>query len=147
MRSTIEPRAIQDLLPHRRPMLLLTAIETVDDLGIRCLGWIDQGFFVAAEGQAPAILGLEMGAQAAGVHHAVKVARHAEPGASKPRRGFLVGIRSARFIATSLPTDATLSIDAIEHGTAGPLAIYDITVTGSGSSEALVEGRVSIWAE
>ena len=135
---------IEDLLPHREPMLLVDAIETSDDDGVVCSTRLRPDMLIAGEQGVAAVFGLEMGAQAAAVHAALR-RRGASGPAAGPRHGYLVGIRAARFHDTVLPLQQELRIEARHHGSAGPMALYDVAVTRLEDDRLLVEGRISVW--
>ncbi len=151
--------AVETLLPHRGFMLLVESVLEVDEQRIECRGRIPAAHPTVAAGRAPAILGLEMGAQAAGLHAALQ-ARAAGPppepegqgGKNRvtpaPRLGYLVGIRQARFDESHLPVDVPLRVTAKTAGSLAALALCEITVQREGEStpRPLVRGTVSTYA-
>jgi len=151
--------AVETLLPHRGAMLLVESVLEVDAQSIECRGRILAAHPTVAAGRAPAILGLEMGAQAAGLHAALQ-ARAADPApepvgedgkgqpAAAPRLGYLVGIRQARFDESHLPVDVPLRVTAKTAGALAALALCEITVRREGESATrpLVQGTVSTYA-
>jgi len=106
---------------------------------------IEKGHYLAGGEEAPPILGIEMGAQASGVHAAQ---HHRGTGFtdSPARVGYLVGIRQARFHVDALPVGRILRVEAVAHGAAGPLATYGIVVRAEGEEDLMVEARISTWA-
>ena len=143
MSPSDHPR-IEDLLPHREPMLLVDAVEAADDQSVVCSTRLRPGMLLAGEDGVAAVFGLEMGAQAAAVHAALRRLGTSGP-VGKPKHGYLVGIRTARFHDTVLPLSQQLRIEARCHGSAGPMAIYDVSVRTLDGDRLLMEGRISVW--
>lgn len=136
---------IERMLPHRAPFLFIRSICELFEDRIVCHGVIEQGHYLAGGEKAPPILGIEMGAQASGVH-AAQHHRDTGPTDSPARVGYLVGIRQARFHVNALPVGRILRVEAIAHGAAGPLATYGILVRAESEEDPMVEARISTWA-
>jgi len=136
---------IEQMLPHRDPFLFIESVCDVLENRIVCRGKIKEGHYLTRGREALPILGIEMGAQAAGIHAALQL-RETESTESPPRAGYLVGIRQARFHANALPVGCTLFIEAIALGASGPLATYRILVREESKEDTLVEARISTWA-
>jgi len=133
------------MLPHRAPFLFIRSICELFEDCIVCHGVIEKGHYLACGEEALPILGLEMGAQAAGVHAALRH-RHTTSTAPASRVGYLVGIRHARFHVKALPVGRALRVEAVAQGTSGPLATYGILVRAEGEEDLMVEARISTWA-
>jgi len=133
------------MLPHRAPFLFIRSILEIFEDRIVCQGVIEKGHYLACGEEAPPILGIEMGAQASGVHAAQRNLATG-PTNSPARVGYLVGIRQSRFHVKALPVDRTLRVEAIAHGASGPLATYGILVRVKGEEDVMVEARISTWA-
>jgi predicted hotdog family 3-hydroxylacyl-ACP dehydratase len=130
---------VADLIPHAPPARLLTNVLAADAGGILCAGCIPAGHPLAAGGEAPGFLAIELGAQAAAAFEAL--AR--QPGAP-PRIGYLVGVRDAHLPA-GLPIGRTLHVTAVPAGAAAALAIYDVEVAAEGAAEPLAAGTISTF--
>ena len=138
---------VEQMLPHRDPFLFLQSVRGLFGDRIVCRGMIEEGHYLAHDKEAPPILGIEMGAQAAGIHAALQHHDHdPEPTDLTPRAGYLVAIRQARFHVKALAVGRALSVEAIARGAAGRLATCEILVTEEGEEAALVEARISTWA-
>jgi predicted hotdog family 3-hydroxylacyl-ACP dehydratase len=132
-------------------MLLVASIRSATAETIECEGRIPGDHPTAEAGRAPAILGLEMGAQAAGLHGALQSQGTAAEGAPEgspeaPRLGYLVGIRQARFVEPFLPVDRPLRISARAAGSLASLALFEVQIFQEGTREPLVQGVVSTYA-
>ena len=136
---------VAGLLPHRAPMLLLTKVSEHSREAIVCIGAIPPGYPIAANAEVPAIIGVELAAQAAGAHEALR-RRAGSDGTTQQVSGFLVAIRSCRFFVPSLPIDKPLKATVRLVGNAGQLTIYDATVSRDGRREQDVTCRFSIYA-
>jgi predicted hotdog family 3-hydroxylacyl-ACP dehydratase len=128
-----------DLIPHAPPALLLAEVLAAGTGGILCTGSIPADHPLAAGGEAPGFLAIELGAQAAAAFEAL--ARHL---GGPPRIGYLVGVRDAHLPAR-LPTGHTLHVTAVLTGAAAALAIYDIEVAEEGAAEPLAAGTISTF--
>jgi len=137
--------SIEQILPHREPFLFVKSVCDFLEDRIVCSGVIKKGHYLTRGDEAPPVLGIEMGAQAAGVHAALQHLE-AEFTNSTPRGGYLVGIRRARFHSKALPVGRTLLVEAIAQGSSGPLATYRILVRAEGEKDLLVEASISTWA-
>ncbi|HVS15051.1 MAG TPA: hypothetical protein VMV46_14080 [Thermoanaerobaculia bacterium] len=133
------------VLPHGPPARLLTrVIETSGDRA-RAIGRIGPEAPGAGPAGAPAILGLELGAQCAAM-----IARAAPAGsrqvddapADPPRIGYLVSIRSARFDVAFLPVESDLEVEARRVGGVGGLEVFEITVQTPGRAAPVVLGTL-----
>lgn len=132
-------RPVADLVPHAPPARLLTEVLAAGAGGILCTGSIPGDYPLAAGGEAPGFLAIELGAQAAAALEAL--ARQPEGG---PRIGYLVGVRDAHLPAR-LPTGRTLHVTAVIAGAAAALAIYDMQVLEEGAAEPLAAGTISTF--
>jgi predicted hotdog family 3-hydroxylacyl-ACP dehydratase len=130
---------VADLIPHAPPARLLTEVLAAGTGGILCTGSISGGHALAAGGEVPGYLAIELGAQAAAALEAL--ARH--PG-GHPRIGYLVGVRDAR-LPIRLPTGRILSVTALPAGAAAALSIYEVEVAEEGTAEPLATGTISTF--
>jgi len=122
----------EGLIPHRGPARLVQTI--LDDPRtdvLVCRGRIpaDSAFVVA--GCAPAVIVLELAAQAAAVQQALA----GKAGDARP--GYLVAVRAATVRADVVAANVPLVATVRRTGQAGPLATYDVTVTGPEGQEIL----------
>ncbi|HLA76158.1 MAG TPA: hypothetical protein VJU18_01135 [Vicinamibacteria bacterium] len=120
----------RDLIPHRGPMLLLERILDSMPDGVSCQGRIPADSPFAAEGRVPALVSIELAAQAAAVFEAL--VRRESSGAAGPRIGYLVSVRAARFAFTELPTGEPLVAQVRSAGSSPPLGLYDVRVERDG---------------
>jgi len=131
------------LLPHGPPACFIEAIRSVSGDGVVCTARVPGTHPLSAGGPAPALVAIEMAAQAAGVFEARRHARTAvgrEPG---PRLGYLVGARGVRFARGTIAKEAACAASIRLVGVAGPLTSYDFEVRCGG--EPFAAGRVSTW--
>jgi predicted hotdog family 3-hydroxylacyl-ACP dehydratase len=121
-----------ELLPHRGTARLLTAVVRSSRDVVEAVCEVPADHPLATAGRAPALLGIEMGAQAAAALEAL--GRRSQPEASGARIGYLVRVRDAVFLVADLPVATPLVVTAVLEGAAPPLAIYRISV-GDGREE------------
>ena len=100
--------ALEHVLPHRGPMLLLDELVALDETGATCrLSLRPDSTFVAG-GRVPATLALEYMAQCVAAYAA---ARPRQPG-GRPRVGYLVAVRELRLEIDAFDVGDTLDVHA-----------------------------------
>lgn len=119
------PVPLRELLPHTGTARLLTAVVRCDETSVTAVGEILAAHPLVRQGQAPAFLAIELGAQAAAAMETMT--RRAEH-PSCPVRGRLVRVRAARFVSDTLPVNTPLDVTAHVMAMASPLAVYRIRV-------------------
>src|SRR5262245_51033854 len=118
-------RPIDDaLLPHRGPARLVEAVLDAGPDVLVCRGRVPADNAFARSGRVPAVVALELAAQAAAVQQAF-----AEGGADTAKPGYLVGIRSASLDVDEIATDVPLVATVRRTGQAGPLGAFEVSVT------------------
>ena len=135
---------ITELLPHRPPMLLVQEVVELGEAGLVCDGRIPADNPFVEDGKAPAVFGLELAAQAAGVLEALRRIREGASG--PPRAGYLVSLKRARFATPFLDADRALRVNVRTIGAIGQLAMVEAVVRDEGGAE-LVTGTLSVWAD
>jgi predicted hotdog family 3-hydroxylacyl-ACP dehydratase len=127
------PEAMLARLPHTGVARLLTAVVRCDDVSVLAVGEIRADHPLVRDGEAPAFLALELGAQAAAAMESL-TRRGTSP--SGPVRGRLVRIRDAQFARDTLPVNTPLDVTAQVVALALPLAVYRIRVCLDGVERA-----------
>ncbi len=119
------------LLPHAFPARLIEAIadHAPDRLAARAR--IPPASPFADGATAPALVALELAAQAAAVLEAVERAARGEGGGA--RRGYLVGARDARWAPPLLPVGVALDVRVALDARALPLSHYRFEVAVAGA--------------
>lgn len=118
---------LRKLLPHRPPSLLIRRVVDVRRDGISAVGTVPARHpLVAKDGFCPAILAVEMGAQAAAALEALD----AVPDGDEPRIGYLVGIGQVR-LEPGMPAGAPMNVRVRREASAGPLTRFSIRVWSS----------------
>ena len=139
-----EMPAPEGLLPHGPPAHLVVGIEACSAAGAVCAARVPEGHPLASSGAAPALMAIEMAAQAAGVFEALsRGAGGAGEEGGAPRLGYLVGARGVRFPRAAIPVETVCTASVRLVAAAGALSSYDFEVTCAGV--ALATGRVSTW--
>lgn len=135
--------AVGELIPHTGAARFLVGIRTVTPSGIVATGHVPAGHALASNGLAPSYLAIELGAQAAAAMEALSRQGSAQtpPG---PRRGSIVRIRDARFLAAAFPVDTPVEIRVDLVGAAAPLAMYSLVAMSGG--ETVAEAQFSTHA-
>lgn len=124
-------RPIDDFLPHTGPARLVTALSHCDADSIVLVGEIPVAHPLVCDGAAPALLGIEIGAQAAAAMQTMQRHGGASAGAG-PVHGRLVRVRDASFSQPTLPAGVPLDVTAHLVALALPLARYRIAVSLDG---------------
>ncbi len=84
-----EKVAVDDLVPHSRPMLLVDEMLDHSDESVVCALVVRSGGLFGSNGKIPAAIGLEYMAQTVAVFSGERARKRNE----KPRLGFLLGTR------------------------------------------------------
>jgi predicted hotdog family 3-hydroxylacyl-ACP dehydratase len=126
------------LMPHRPPMRLVTGIDEVRDDGVVCTACLAERGPFTLEGPAPALVAIEMAAQAAAVFAGLRAAEKAVP-----RAGYLVGARDVRFFRAGIPAGTVCTAAVRAAGGAGALSAFEFEVACGGDSVAA--GSLSTW--
>jgi predicted hotdog family 3-hydroxylacyl-ACP dehydratase len=132
----------EGLIPHRGPARLVrTILEDPRPDVLVCGGRIPADSAFVAAGRVPAVVLLELAAQAAAVQQALAAPAGGEPA----RPGYLVAIRAASLSADDVAAGVRLIATVRRTGQAGPLATYDVTVSGP-EEEPIVSASLSTHA-
>jgi len=116
------------LVPHSGVARLITSVSSVSPTSIHATGTIPTGHPLVVDGTAPALLVIELAAQAAAAMEAIG-RRTAAGRDESTRAGSLVRIREAQFSRAFVPAGAPILVTADVLGSAPPLAIYAIRAT------------------
>lgn len=123
-------------------LLVERIVETTDD-GMVCLGRIPaDGPLAAGRDVASSFLGLELAAQTAAVHEALR--RDPKAG-EQPRIGYLASIRAARFEVPRLPVGQALRATIRAAGSVPPLAMYQVMVHLESDDTHLLTATLSTY--
>ena len=115
--------SVETLVPHRELMLLLTAVQELAGDCIVCLGAVPLDHPLVDQSRAPAILGVELAAQAAAAHERLRGTGGAA-GWTESDLGYLVSISECRFSSPSVTAGQRLRATVRLVGSAGPLCVY-----------------------
>ena len=134
---------VEGLVPHRRPSLLLIEVRSSSEERIVCAGAIPADHPLADDSGAPAVLGIELAAQAAAAGEGLR-RWHESPGLAAPVQGYLVSVARARFRTSLLPVGEPLVAQVRCVATAGRLSSYVGVVSREGTARAhLVVCRIA----
>lgn len=130
---------INQLVPHREPMLLLDALSACSDESLTALANVRaDAWYADADGAMPAWIGIELMAQAIAAHDGLLSMRAGK----EVRPGVLLGTRRYEALTPVFPRDAQLRISVKEvlrseegHGA------YECTIEHDGAvcAEAIVK--------
>jgi len=122
------------LLPHAFPARLIVALgeHRPEQLAARARIPAESPF--AEGGVAPALVALELAAQAAAALEAIERAARGEGGGA--RRGYLVGARDARWAPPLLPVGVPLDVRVTLDARALPLSHYRFEIALAGAAVA-----------
>ncbi|MGX5914734.1 3-hydroxylacyl-ACP dehydratase [Aliidiomarina sp. Khilg15.8] len=134
--------AIEDLLPHRPPMILLTALLDFDADSVRCVTRVtaDSPFFDTALEGVPAYIGIEYMAQTVAAWAGAK----ARGGRGEKKLGFLLGTRRYAPQVSVFPCGVELVIDATQvlQDDSG-LGVYDCSIHSD--NELWASARLNVF--
>ncbi len=101
---------VEDLLPHRGRMLLIDEVILIeDDRAIAGVQVSDRWPLVEADGASPLMI-IELVAQTSGIGNGLNLIKECGKGADK--RGWIVGIKKARFFTDALPMGARIIVES-----------------------------------
>jgi predicted hotdog family 3-hydroxylacyl-ACP dehydratase len=100
---------LQDLVPHRPPLLLLDRVLEERENAVAAEAVVDPRAWCAnPDGSLPAWFGIELMAQTVAAFSGVRQARKGQPA----RRGYLLGTRSMTCDLPAFPPGARLRVEA-----------------------------------
>lgn len=129
------------LIPQRGPARFIrTVLDQPQPDVLVCGGRVPADSAFVRGGRVPAVVLLELAAQAAAVQQAL-----AAPAGDGGRPGYLVSVRSAVLGADDCAAGVALTATVRRTGQAGPLATYDVVVRGP-AGEDIVSATLSTHA-
>lgn len=105
--SSTNAMNVESLLPHRGRMLLVEEILALTDEQATTLCVARNDWPLYKDGIVNPLILVELVAQTAGVHNSLK--RVEERGQGEPTRGWLVGVKSARFHVAAIAPGVTIT--------------------------------------
>lgn len=101
---------VEDLLPHRGRMLLIDEVIYIEgDRAVTGVQVSDRWPLVEAGGASPLMI-IELVAQTSGIGNGLNLIKERGMGADK--RGWIVGIKKARFFTDALPVGARIVVES-----------------------------------
>ena len=104
---TTDALNVESLLPHRGRMLLVDEIITLTDDQATTVSVVSQDWPLYQGGAVNPLILVELVAQTAGVHNSLK--RVKQRGQESQTRGWLVGVKSARFHIDAIAPGETVT--------------------------------------
>jgi predicted hotdog family 3-hydroxylacyl-ACP dehydratase len=123
-------RPLDDLLPQRPPMRLLTSILRLTTGGLTCAAHMPGKCALVVAGSAPAVASIEAAAQATAAWDALR--RWRNTGVASPRVGYLVALREVAFFTERIPADREMLVCVSLEAAAPPLTHYRFEVALEG---------------
>jgi len=127
---------IEQLIPHRAPMLFVEQLLGEAEDGATCLGRIPAGCPLVSAGVTPAFVALELAAQAAAVWEGRR--RAGVPGHLPSVTGYLVSVKDAVLHRAAIPAESDLFASVRLTARVPPLTTYAV--------EVVVEGGLALTA-
>ncbi|MFY0538290.1 acyl carrier protein [Nannocystis pusilla] len=128
---------LDEILPHRPPMLLLDALTAAEAESVTCRATVRAGApFVASE-RVSSLIALEYFAQAVAALFAYK-----SRGGAGPFRGLLLGARDLELAVSHLRVGDVLDVHCREQWASGPVAQFQCIL--SRGDERLATGAVTV---
>ena len=134
---------LEHLLPHRPPALLVTEVLEQTEEAATVKGRIPVDHPWAADGRVPALLLVDLAAQAAGILVGLrKVSRTRDRKA--PDQGFLVSLHETRLHVTDIEAEQPLEARVCLESEMGGLAMVSFSVTCDNQTAA--RGRLGVFS-
>ncbi|MCB9680131.1 MAG: hypothetical protein H6733_01545 [Alphaproteobacteria bacterium] len=131
--------APHELLPHGRAAVLLDAIVAADAEVTTCRATVRPTHPYALGSQVPAIVAVELMAQAMGVHRGMHCRTTGEPFG----QALLVGVPSLRLHVERLELGDELDVEVTLVGDQPPLTVFTGRVLRA--AEVVAEGRLQVY--
>lgn len=132
---------IEDLLPHRPPMLWVDRfLECIED-GAVASARIDIDHFAVRDGYLLETALVELAAQTVAL--ALGHRRSGNDDGEASNQGMLIGVSNFKIIAPT-PVGATLDIETREVKRLGPMLLVAATITSAG--QPIASGELSLYA-
>ena len=132
---------LDEILPHRPPMLLLDAMTAAEEEFVSCTVTVRENAPFVRAGAASSLLAVEYFAQAVAALFAYKASR-APAGADAPFHGLLLGVRDLDLAVSLLRVGDLLAVDCREQWASGPVAQYHCALTRG--TERLAAGAITV---
>jgi len=131
--------AVEELLPHKAPMVLLDRILSWDGATARCGLRVREGAPFVVDGKARAAVALEYMAQCVGVCTALRSLERGEP----LRMGYLVGARTMTLAVDRFDVGDELVVAATEEADGDELGLFACETERGGS--VVVSATLSVY--
>ncbi len=136
--------AIEKLVPHAQPMLLIDRILAADDTSLKAEVGIDENsLFYDTENGVPAYVGIEYIAQAVSAYSGWRAWEASKTGKSEPRIGYLLGTRKMTLHDAFFKAGDHLTIDVENIFEDGEMGVFDGTVCQNG--QIIVSARINVY--
>jgi predicted hotdog family 3-hydroxylacyl-ACP dehydratase len=104
---------LEALVPHRRPMLLISEIIAFDDQSAATRSVVGRDWPLVGPDGVNALILIELVAQTAAINNGWELFKRDGPGTD--RRGWIVGIKSARFRIAAIAPDTTIRVESVNQ--------------------------------
>lgn len=105
-----EPISLEDLVPHRGRMLLLSEVVSYDDQQARASAVVSEHWPMVTEMGVNALVLIELVAQTAAINNGWQIIQ--QQGMKKSHRGWIVGIKSAQLFVDSIAVGSTIVVES-----------------------------------
>ncbi|PCC70059.1 Predicted 3-hydroxylacyl-ACP dehydratase, HotDog domain [Nannocystis exedens] len=129
---------LDEILPHRPPMLLLDALTAAEVESVTCRATVRAGAPFVEGGRVSSLIAVEYFAQAVAALFAYK----ARSGGGGPFRGLLLGARDVELAVSHLRVGDVVDVHCREQWASGPVAQYQCVL--SRGDERLATGAVTV---
>jgi predicted hotdog family 3-hydroxylacyl-ACP dehydratase len=101
---------VEDLLPHRGPMLLIEELIHIDQDRAVAAVQVGDHWPPGGSGAASPLMLIELVAQTSGIGNGLNLIQ--THGKESDKRGWIVGVKKARFYAETLPLGARIVVES-----------------------------------
>lgn len=129
---------LDEILPHRPPMLLLDALTAAEAAAVTCSATVRAGAPFVEGDRASSLLAVEYFAQAVAALFAYKARGEGAPAF----RGLLLGVRDLELAVPHLRVGDHVLVNCREQWASGPVAQYHCTL--SRGDESLATGAITV---
>lgn len=129
---------LDEILPHRPPMLLLDAMTLAEERAVACAVTVRENAPFVEAGKTSSLLAVEYFAQAVAALFAYKARGEGNP----EFRGLLLGVRDLDLAVPHFAVGDALEVHCREHWGSGPVAHFQCTL--SRGPERLATGAITV---
>ncbi|ROS01578.1 putative hotdog family 3-hydroxylacyl-ACP dehydratase [Sinobacterium caligoides] len=139
MSDVIQPFSLEQVLPHRAPMILLDSLDAVSETRVSCAVSVRESLSFSDEQGLPAWVGIELMAQSVAAWSGARALQRGEP----VRIGFLLGTRKYHSCCDYFALGSQLEVSGEEVLNSDDMSVFDCRISCAGA--VLAEAKLTAY--